>query len=176
MKPFYPLIALLMIISAANSAGAASLTSHASAEIMEALIVASRTPLNFGYITPSTSGGTVIITPQNIRSATGGVQVSGAFSRATFVVQGSANRSYSISTPSSVNFTVSNPASGSEGLRQQLTANQFVTFSTNKGSNGNVGQLGSNGQDTIYLGGTLDVPPDAAPGVYSGLVELTVSY
>lgn len=177
MKLFKHIITAALMLVWTTPANAASVTGHASAEVVEAVVVTSRTPLNFGYIIPSASGGTVVVTPQKQRTTTGGVQVtSAAFDRATFKIRGAANRSYNIHTPNSALFTVSDPAPGSEGLRRSLTVDQFVTYSVNQGAGGTTGSLGTNGEDTIYLGATLHVPSDAAPGVYSGLVEITVSY
>lgn len=147
---------------------AATTSGQAVAVVVENISITNEQPLSFGFIRP-TGGGSVTVTAQGARKVSGGVQTEGAeFHRASFKVQGAPDRSYVIHTPSSQIFTVDN--AGENNLVKSLTVNQFTTSTVNNS------KLGSNGQDIVYLGGTLVVPPNAAPGVYSGLVPLTVSY
>lgn len=154
---------------------ATSITADVTAQVVEMLLITNQQPLTFGEITSVNSSGTVVIGTNNLRGVTGGVQLApGGFNRATFKVQGAAGRAYSIHTPGSQQFVSSRPAASGEVA--SLTVNNFTTLSVNQGSVGDRGQLNGSGTDTIYLGGTLVVPANAAPGVYSGLVPITVSY
>jgi hypothetical protein len=149
-----------------------------TATVVEDLAITSEEPLNFGFVTPSSQGGTVVISPDNTRSATGGVQTAAAFNRAAFAVRGTPGHSYAIHAPSSLTFLVKegNEDKKSKHLIHELTVKDFVTYSVTIGTAAATGKLGQNGQDKIYLGATLVVPSDAAPGIYSGWVPLTVSY
>ena len=158
----------------ASAANAQSVHASVSANVIEDVVIVSQTPLNFGFISAGLNGGTATVTSNNLRLLTGNVVASGAdFSRATFGVQGASNHPYSIHTPSSLTFSVS---ADNPDLISSLLVNNFVTYSVNTGGESSIGQLSASGTDVIYLGGTITVPANAAPGIYTGLVPLTVSY
>ena len=52
----------------------------------------------------------------------------------------------------------------------------FDPFTTTLGQPGVAGQIGEDGTDTILLGGTLDVLPDAQEGNYRGDFEISVTF
>jgi len=176
MRRLSSLQAILLVAAfCAQNASAASVDATVSASVVESLIILNQQPLNFGHITPTAGGGSVVVTTANARNVNGGVQVSGGFNRASFKVQGAPSRVYSIHTPDSQLF-VSSIASADPNLTNALTVNRFTVYSVNASSSAGEGQLSGGGQDDVYLGGTLIVPANAVPGVYSGLVPLTVSY
>jgi hypothetical protein len=155
-----------------GSANAASSEGTVSANVVERLSINNQSPLNFGFITP-TGGGNVTITTNNQRNVTGDVDVKDAFGRGVFHVRGAPGKTYSIQTPASQTF-VSSTANTDSELTNSLTVDNFNIRSMNSANSS--GLLNSNGEDTVYLGGTLTVPANAVPGVYSGVVNLTVSY
>ncbi len=156
---------------------AAMVAAQATARVVEILSVTGEEPLNFGFVEPSPQDGTVTVSPDNARSVTGGVQATDEFGRAAFAVRGTPGHSYTIHAPPSVTFSAKEHNSdASESLARELTVTDFITYSVNTGTTAATGKLGQNGEDRIYLGGTLIVPANAAPGVYSGWVPLTVSY
>ncbi len=159
------------------SAGAYANTvlATASALIVDTIAVVSQTHLNFGYITPTISGGTVTISPHNQRTTTGSVGVERDYARAEFGINGKPGLVYSIHTPEKLNFTASETSGNGSG-NDMLTVKNFVTYSVGAQNAGGVGKLGNDGKDMVYLGGTLVVPHDTEPGIYRGLVPLTVSY
>lgn len=159
-----------------NTAHAASAVGHVAASVVERLTIANLMPLDFGHITPGVSGGSVTVTPNNTRSVSGSVQVGGEpFHRATFKVEGAPGKSYSIHTPSSQVF-VTSAANSNASLTNSLTVSGFTVYSVGAGTSSGSGTLNGSGQDDVFLGGTIIVPANAVPGVYSGLVPLTVSY
>ena len=183
------LIAGICFTSAAWSHPASRVMATTSARVIEDLTIISECPLNFGYVIPSQKGGTVTVSANNKRTETGGVHASSSFERATFAVRGTPGHSYTIHTPSSLAFTVKGhryedeweekeerEKHESKHLIDRLTVRDFTTYSTNTGKVADTGKLNQRGQDRIYLGATLEVPPGTAPGVYSGWVPLTVSY
>lgn len=160
----------------ASHAHAASVNGDTSASVMSPLVVTSQQLLNFGYVTPTSIDGTVTVTTQDTRIATGGALVSpGSFSRASFKIQGAPGSVYSIHTPNSQIFS-SSEAGLHPTLVSSLVVNNFITYSVNKSAQSVLGQLSGTGEDNVYLGGMLTVPANAAPGIYSGLVPITVSY
>lgn len=165
---------LLVSVLASAGAQAASTVGNAAARVLEHLQIVNKDPLNFGFISPGASGGSVTVTPQGARSASGTVQVSGAHGRALFEVQGAASQAYSIHVPASQQFTALEPHDDAS-LVHVLTVQSFTIVSKNEGA-GNSGRLDHAGRDEITLGGTLIVPANAVPGTYSGLVPITVSY
>lgn len=169
------LLSANLCFAATQAHAAASANGQVGANVVERLTIVSQDPLNFGHLTPTGSGGVVVVSTGNNRSVTGGVQVSGGFSRGSFKVQGTPGSAYSIHTPDSQLFVSSAPNSD-PNLVNSLTVDHFVTYSANEGSDSSSGRLSSSGDDMIYLGGRITVPANAVPGVYSGIVPVTVSY
>jgi len=163
------------VMLCAGYAQAATIGGEVSAVVVEQLTITNQQALNFGHVTPTAGGGSVTVSTGNARTVNGGVQVASSFTRATFKLQGAPNRSYSIHTPESQLF-VSSEASSDPVLTNSLTVQNFTTFSVTRGAGGAIGKLSNSGQDDLYLGGTLIVPENAVPGIYSGLVPVTVSY
>lgn len=165
-----------MLAAMPAHAGTAHATGHASAEVRERLAILARTPLIFGYILPGSSAGTVTVTPLNQRYASGHVQlVPSAYDRATFVVRGNPHRFYSIYAPQTLTVTSTGPLP----VRNQtniLQARDFTTYSQNLHATGSTGRLDFVGLDWVYMGATLVVPANVAPGLYSARVPLTVAY
>jgi hypothetical protein len=154
----------------------AGVIATASAQVLEELVITGRSPLSFGIIESATTGGEVIITPQNQRIVHGGVQVSmnQPFERAHFNIRGKADSMYVVHVPDSLVFTRQGPATD-QGV-SALKVTDFQSYSENLSQVSTRGQLDDQGQDTVYVGGTLLVPPTVSPGLYSGEVPLTVNY
>lgn len=146
----------------------------ATATVLDNLILTSLQPLYFGRLTP-TGGGTVTVSIDNTRTIQGGVHVDNDFMRGAFMVKGTPNNIYAISTPNEQTF-VSDETSSDPSLINTLIVNAFQVLSMRGATNNGSGSLDSNGEDQVYVGGTITVPDNAVPGVYSGLVQLTVSY
>lgn len=155
-------------------------TIQASVEIqsMVQLSITGCSPLCFGQIRPGETDGWVTVTTLNERYATGGVELQAPFfSRAEFTITGTPDATYSIvpGDPLMVHDQRPNPIPGVTALEVidlliYSTTNDEVTFSPG------AGQIGSNGVDIVYIGGTLVVPTTALNGKYAGNVELTINY
>lgn len=142
----------------------------AAATVVERLSIDCKTPLDFGSITSSGNGGTIVVSPENKRHVTGDVRVRGKFRREICDVRGARDKLYSIHTPQSVTFFTTGSANN------PLAVKDLTTFSVNKNVSASVGDLSATGKDRIYVGGTLVVPAHAAQGGYRGLIPITVSY
>jgi hypothetical protein len=121
--------------------------------------------LSFGAFAAGT-GGTVTITPQGARTATGDVALIGNSqgSPAAFDASGSANATYQITLPADGTVTLT----GSNGGSMSLSS-----FASSPSSQG---QLSSAGTQTLQVGATLGVGSNQAPGTYSGSFNVTVVF
>ncbi len=165
---------LLMLAISCAPCAAFAVTATATATVVERLTITNTQPLSFGFIAPA-GGGSVTVTAGGQRQVGGGVDVQGNdFHHAAFDVQGTPGKIYTIHLPASQLF-VAPIGSADPAFASELLVHNFVTSSVNQGS-GTAGKLDNSGQDTVYLGGTIEVPANAVPGVYSGVVPLTVSY
>jgi hypothetical protein len=137
---------------------------RAFAEVMTPLSIISVNggTLAFGQIVPL-SGGTVTVSPEGMRTSSGGVQViqASSVSAAQFQVGGAAGRSFSIFLPSSI--TISNG-------KDSMTVDDF----TSNPSSSSV--LDSIGKRDLSIGATLHVKQNQSDGNYSGSFTVTVAY
>lgn len=124
--------------------------------------------LSFGAFAAG-SGGTVTISPQSARTATGDVTLmtGGQFSQgssAVFDVSGSANTTYQITLPADNEVTLTGSQGGS------MSVSSFTSSPSGQG------QLSSLGTQTLYIGATLGVGSSQAPGAYSGSFNVTIVF
>jgi Domain of unknown function (DUF4402) len=141
-----------------------TVTFHVRADFLTAIALAKVTDLSFGSAIMSATPGTVVLTPAGARSATGGVTLAsgGLVGPATFTVSGDAAASYSVTLPASI--TLSRSGGGT------LTISPVI--STPSGT----GTLDGTGQQTLSVGGTLNVAANQQAGAYSGTFNVTVAY
>jgi hypothetical protein len=124
--------------------------------------------LSFGTFAAGT-GGTVTVSPQSARTATGDVTLmtGGQFSQggsATFDLTGSPNGAYQITLPPDGQVTLTGSQGGS------------MAVSTFTSSPSGQGQLNLLGAHTLSVGATLGVGSNQAPGTYSGSFNVTIVF
>jgi hypothetical protein len=130
------------------------------------LSVRAVSPMNFGAFTQGISSGTVTISPQNIRSATGSVillNISGYTSAAAvFEVNATKNTPIAIATGLTGTLTGSNGGSLELQIENTYPASPFTTATNVEWK-------------VIQVGGTLLIGPPASnpPGTYSGTFNVT---
>lgn len=130
-----------------------------------ALIAISNTQtLAFGKFVAG-SGGTVMVSPGGVRSASGGVALvpSGGGTAAQFFVSGDPNLTYAISLP----------ADGTVSLASGVNSMSVNAFTSSPSL---AGALGTGGSQTVSVGASLSVGSNQAPGRYSGSFNVTVDY
>ncbi|MFN3790515.1 DUF4402 domain-containing protein [Massilia sp.] len=166
-----PLAALALAISAAaGSAVAAVATATSTSTVIAPIKIEKAADLAFGSFAASATPGTVTVSTNGTRSATGGVTLMGSGATAAkFDVTGSGTLTYSISwVGSSTSLT-----SGSDSMTftrvADLTGGGAVTGDVTSGAL-------TAGAQSIYVGGVLTVGADQAAGNYSGTVSATVEY
>ena len=148
----------------------------ASVNIIEAISVTDKTPLDFGIIKSSKSGGTVVVTPLNKRIVNGGVEIdsSNLFHSAEFRIHGAADVEYDIDLPSVLYST--RQETKSVPKETGLKVVDLKSYSEVMKEQTKRARTNSQGNDTVYIGGTLIVPPNVSPGHYTVEVQMTVSY
>ncbi|NBC36885.1 DUF4402 domain-containing protein [Novosphingobium sp. FSY-8] len=121
--------------------------------------VASAT-LSFGKFTTGSGGGHVTVSTGSSGSVAGDVQFvsDSSVSADVFSITGDAQRAYTVATTSG---TVT-------------YGNYSMSFTTTPSKS--AGTLNILGRDTFTVGGTLEVPAQIAPGVYSGSYAALLTY
>jgi hypothetical protein len=156
------LLAGLLAITAAigTDAGAATATGTASATVIVPLTITAGTALNFGTFAANSTGGTVVMTTGNARSATGSVALSATTPgvAGSFTVTGNANSTFAITNPGTFNVT-----SGANTMAVSLSG--LAT----------TGALVA-GSATILVPGVLTVGASQAAGNYTGTYTMAVEY
>lgn len=124
--------------------------------------------LSFGAFAAG-AGGSVTVSPQSTRTATGDVilMTGGQFSQggaASFDLTGSPNATYQITLPADGQVTLTGSQGGS------MTLSSFTSSPSGQG------QLSSVGTQTLYVGATIAIGSNQAPGTYSGTINVTVVF
>ena len=160
------LLATLAALAGPSAYAANSATATIGANLVTAISIVKVTDLNFGYVVPGGTLGTVVIpaVASPTRTLTGGVVLgnAGSTSSASFTVTGAANATYSITLPAS--------SSISDGTNS-MTVNTFTSTPSLNGT------LSSGGSQALYVGATMNVAANqvfVAP--FAGTFNVTVNY
>ena len=125
-------------------------------------------PLDFGSVIAGASLGTVVISPAGARSSTGGVFLTGA----TFGAAGLDVQLCGAAGPKKFTVTLQTPSiTISDGSGGTMTVDTFTGNPTLGTS-----VTGSTSSSTrIWIGGTLHVAANQAPGLYAGTFTVIVN-
>lgn len=165
---------------AANSQTSTAL-GQAQAMIVTPIIAVSLNDLDFGSLTSSeTASGSVTVGSEGGATYSGGAAPACAggacagVAPARFLVSGEAGRSYTVSAPNAI--TASGTLIGG-GSAPALSIDALtVHLSSHAGSVTSIGQLDDKGEDTIGVGGRLNVPAGTAPAHYRATLTVMVTY
>lgn len=142
----------------------ATATFTASATIIQPIGITTTSNLNFASLDAGT-GGAVILTPDNNRIGSGGVELDEAMnlSAATFEITGEQDFEFSISLPQN-DYELINGSN--KMVIKDFTSSLAGTNRLN------------NGKRVLSVGATLNVNPNQAPGQYNshGQMAVTVNY
>jgi hypothetical protein len=179
MKKSLFFIVVFFAIALSTFAQSNSLSATAKAVIQAPLIIvddplvtAGTNALNFGIVNNGSALGTVVLTTQNVSSATGGVTLTSVAgtSVASFEIAGSAGKGYAITLPSSASIT------GPSGSTP-MTVDNFTSRQVLAGADASTGTLdGTTGKAKFTVGGTLHVAANQTEGSYNGLFSVAVNY
>ena len=117
--------------------------------------------MNFGNITATAAGGTVVLAPAGTRTPSG-VQLpatTGTVSAAGFSVAGEANYAYTVSLPTT----------------HTLTKEVGVTMTLSSFTHNSTQTLDGTGAGTFSVGATLTLAANQASGTYTNATGFTVS-
>ncbi|WP_290793532.1 DUF4402 domain-containing protein [Halomonas sp.] len=166
-------VVALGALTAANSF-AASVGTKATGTVIAPIGITNGEGLNFGSFVAGVAVGTVTVDTAGNRTATGDaiLAVVGATPiAAQFVVTGESNEAYGISWAGGV---LTN--TGGAGETMVLTTVSNLTGAAGATTHVENGILGADGEQTIYMGGTLSVGAAQVAGTYEGVVTATVEY
>lgn len=154
------------LIGIAVPSGAATITTIVTAQSIKPLIIAKVQDLNLGSVTLGPglwSNVTVSISQTGVLTCTDpNVTCSGAVQAAEYDVQGSGQQTVRISAP---NVTLTNQSDSSQTLTLVTDAPASVFLK-------NSGLPGTN----FWIGGSVTLNSNTAPGTYVGTFNVTVDY
>lgn len=161
MKRFIFLFVLPAILSIHVVSAQATATFTASATIIQPIGITTTSDMNFANI-DAKSGGAVILTPENTRISSGGVELADGtnVSAAEFEVTGQSGYSFSISLP--------------DGQYDLTNGNENMVLKDFTSSIVDGGNL-SDGSKLVRVGATLEVNAKQPPGTYTTPRNLEVS-
>jgi len=153
----------LILICISGQVFAVTVTAPVNVEIVRFLTLLNTSGLEFGKISASGAAGTVVITYDGNRYATGGAAVDPAdrFNPATFLIQGRPNESFTVQLPDKIELYDQNG--------NKIVIENFKT-------NAETGNLGASGDMEITVGGKLNLDPNQPSGSYTGTLVLEVHY
>ncbi len=142
-----------------------------AANIVIPLAIAETASLHFGTMTVlAGTGGACVLSTQGVRTQTAGVNLSlqsPLASNAAYNVSGAVNTSYAITLPAKITVTC---------LSNKMTIGNLLARAASTGLDGLTGTLSAGGTDNFTIGGTLNVLPGQAAGLYTGTFNVTVVY
>lgn len=147
-------------------------TATASAEILQPLTLTPARGLDFGRIIVESAalGGTATVgtADASTASCSANLVCLGGSASANFDVTGTANRDVSVDlTSSSITITT-----GGGAPLETMTVNLV----TSAGATGDEITLDNTGAGEFFVGGDLLIVPNQVAGIYTGNMEVTVSY
>jgi hypothetical protein len=134
-----------------------------TARVDPVITLSSSSGLGFGDIYAGTNAGKVVLSPDGIRNATGGLVLgdNAAVSAAAFTVRGAPYATYAIILPSSIILT---------GPSGSMQVSRFISSPEDSGF------LDEAGQQRLNVGATLSVDAHQPDGDYRGTFAVTVIY
>jgi len=186
-------LAILAVAGLANAQNSASATATANATVVCPISISDKTNLEFGTITNSATGGTLVVDAANGTTYTNIAATTGAHAGATphaacFTVGGEGTFTYSIAPTISgifggVGATLSNltwaVGPGGAGGANSPAASSFPCDGDNDGGDVYDAQAEDSGcgcvTDVLNVGGTITLT-SAASGVYVGQINVAIAY
>jgi len=179
-------VAILAIAGMANAQNSASATATANATIVCPIAIVNTTNLEFGTITNSATGGTVVVPPTGSATYTGVVATTGSNAgpaphSANFNISGQGQFTYSLTPSITTNFggvgATLSALTWDNGSFAQMAVFPCDPDNDNDLYNFDGAEEGACGcvNDYIKVGGTLTLT-SAANGVYSALINVAIAY
>lgn len=161
----------------AAQAQSESFNVDAQVGLIEPLTITKLSDLDFGGLIVTT-GGTVVLTPTATATcvATGGVIHSGECQAATFAGSGITGQRVRVRRPIGNAITLTGP--GADMTVTNITILADATLNPTQSNPNWERFLIASGDGTFFfrVGGTLNVNPNQAPGVYTGTFDIRLDY
>jgi len=148
-------------------------------EIVNAATLIVNADMDFGDIMPNATGGLVVMTPTAaaVCTTTGGLVRTGVCKSAEFTGIAFLNADLRVQRPSGNRIDLTGPG----GVTMRLDTFTFgstgpTAYLGNSGANHRFIVNAANGSFQFYVGGTLHVNPNQAPGRYNGTFQIRVDY
>ncbi len=180
-KAVCAVLALLVVTLLAPAPAAAQQqeTALSRSQIVDPATLRKDADLDFGMIVPRTNSGTVVVTPEAAPTCTttGGLVRTGPCKAAVFSGTAFYQADLRAMRPSGNSITLTGPG----GASMQVNAFTFGSTGTtvylgNNGANHRFTVNALDGSFTFYVGGTLQVGANQAPGLYNGTFDIRISY
>ena len=170
-----PVLAMVAAVAlTASGAYAAQSTATAQVKIIRPLSISATAQMSFGKLQYNASSGpavspVVLSSAPPVTRSSPNVQLlpNGGETPAIRTITGEPNAIYRVTLPAS--------ASAAPG---GLTVNSFTVWTANSGNitGARLGQLNSQGVDTVRIGGSLQVPQKTKNDTFTANVPITISY
>jgi hypothetical protein len=158
------LLAILAIAAFSNNANAQSTANAtASATIVTPIAISKALDMNFGNIATNSAVGTVVLTPINGRTSTGGVTfpaITGTVQAAKFTVKGEGVYTYALTLPADNTITISNGTPANDMKISTFTSNSTKKLTA--------------GTETFGVGATLNLNASQPAGLYTNTTGFNV--
>lgn len=153
----------------AQSVSSVSAIGHVYAEVIPVFSARETAQMNFGRFSPGPYGGEIILTPESTVSVVGSVYEGiGTHNPATFYVSGDIDASFTITLPN-------DPV-----LLKHTSSSKTMTIKNwiSKPGTGMGSGILQNGEQTVYVGATLEVGTlaDNPVGTYAGTYTITFDF
>jgi hypothetical protein len=171
MKKFTSILSIMAVSAVFSTSALAQqqpdATAIASTEVITPISITKTGDMTFGIFSTDGVLGSILISPAATATATpsSGITITNITTptAASFKVDGDSDYAYTIGLPTEITLT-------GETAPNPLTINNF-TSSLNSSIEGKL----DGGTETIYVGGTLNVPAATVKDVYSNTLDLTVT-
>jgi hypothetical protein len=168
MKNLVRIFAIVIVLTGISFSSFAqvSATAHTTAWIVTTINLVKNVDMEFGNLAVTGTAGTCILSPASGRTVTGGVTLpatTGTVSAAEFTVTGAPSYTYAITLPASVTLTRVG-GGGDPMLVDAFTSNPSPT-----------GTLNSSGQQTLFVGATVNVNANQLAGEYHSVNDFSVT-
>ena len=150
-----------------------------AAEITDGLTMRNDGDMDFGGIIPTGSGGTIVMTPSVAATCTitGTLVRSGLCKAAAFAGIAFTGADVRVNRPSGDRIDLTGPGAATMRLRDFTFGSTGTTVM--QGGNGPNPRFRVDALDSVYLffvGGTLNVAGNQAPGIYNGTFEIRINF
>ncbi len=165
---YFIVVFLSFILMAGKARSQESINAEVFAEVIEALAANENQSLNFGRFTTGTDGGSILISPDGIRSSQGSVVAAGGgYSPGKFFVKGDPDATFSIQLPETATLLVHSESG------KTMDVGGWVSDPPS----GDAATL-LDGTRMVSIGATLNVGSveENPVGLYSGAFVVTFAY